>query len=133
MFPIPSGSFIALLVIISYIGLSICDINTGFNIKTAVPNNGRLDGGCAASEITALASAFTETIEMVTLIQTAAISMQGGTELPAVGWMFNALFGIQASEELSDRGIGRPQEQTDALGQISSKNPLPILPRSKLY
>ncbi|KAH8769323.1 hypothetical protein BGZ57DRAFT_898299 [Hyaloscypha finlandica] len=59
-------------------------------------------------------------MEMVGLIQNAITSMQTGTEAPAVGWMFNSLFGIQATEDLNDRGIGRPQEQMEALAKMQN-------------
>ncbi|KAG4439673.1 hypothetical protein IFR05_004870 [Cadophora sp. M221] len=80
----------------------------------------KLNGGCLADEVTAVETAFTETLEMVSLIQTAVSNLKDGTEPPAVGWMFNALFGIQATEELNDRGIARPQTQTDALMKIQN-------------
>ncbi|KAH8765297.1 hypothetical protein F5882DRAFT_443079 [Hyaloscypha sp. PMI_1271] len=60
-------------------------------------------------------------MEMVGLIQNAITSMQTGTEAPAVGWMFNSLFGIQATEDLNDRGIGRPQEQMEALAKMQNR------------
>ena len=59
---------------------------------------------------------------MVGLIQNAISSIQAGTETPAVGWIFNSLFRIQATEGLLDRGISRPEDQTKALATMKSKN-----------
>jgi hypothetical protein len=65
-------------------------------------------------------AAFTEAMELVGLIRNAIISLQTGAEAPAVGWVFHSLFGIQATEDLNDRGIGRTQEQTVALATMQS-------------
>jgi hypothetical protein len=59
---------------------------------------------------------------MVGITQDAITSIQAGTELPAVGWVFNAPFGIQETEDLNDRGIQRPQTQLDALTEMQSKS-----------
>lgn len=104
------------LRISSLIGLSTGDVHTAFDVSVAIPDN----GGCNPTERAAVEAAFTETMEMVGLIITAITNIQAGTETPAVGWIFNTLFGIQASEDLNARGIGRSQEQTDALAKMKS-------------
>jgi len=118
------------LSIFSFLGLSFGDVHTAFDIRTTVPAppGGTAppdDGGCASGEVTKIEAAFTEALEMVDLIKTAITSMQRGTEAPAVGWMFNALFGIQAIEDLNDRHIRRPQAQTDALAIMQSQYSAP--------
>lgn len=102
--------------ILCFVGFSIGDVNTAFDVGVVLGV-----GGCSPDEVAKIEAAFTEAIEITGLIQNAISSMQTGTEAPAVGWMFNSLFGIQATEDLQDRGIGRPQEQTDALATMQSQ------------
>ena len=109
------GFSVFYLSIFTFTGLSFGDVHTAFDVSQVVST-----GGCQPNAIAAIEAAFTEAMEMVGLIQNAITSMQTGTEAPAVGWMFNSLFGIQATEDLNDRGIGRPQEQIEALAKMQS-------------
>ena len=116
------------LTILSFTGLSFGDVHKAFDVRTTVPvAPGGLPppGGCEPGEVTKIEAAFTEAMEMVGLIKTAITSMQRGTEAPAVGWMFNAIFGIQAIEDLNDRRVRRPQAQTDALAIMQSQYSTP--------
>lgn len=107
---------ISYLSILSFIGLSFGDVHTAFDVSTDVGT-----GGCQPDALARVEAAFTEAMELVGLIQNAITSIQTGAEAPAVGWVFHSLFGIQATEDLKDRGIGRPQEQTNALATMQSK------------
>jgi hypothetical protein len=110
----------ALVVFSSFLfiaGLASGDVNAAFGISQDVPN-----GGCQQGQVDQVGAAFTEVVQMVATLQTAISSLQSGTETPAVGWVFSALFGIQATEELQDTGIARPQAQADALTIMNSKS-----------
>lgn len=111
-----SGTLPIWLNILFIIGFAFSDVHTAFDVGTDISN-----GGCNINQVGQVETAFTETMQMVGLIQNAIASVQAGTEAPAVGWMFNSLFGIQATEDLLDRRIARPQAQTDALATINSK------------
>lgn len=87
----------ALVVFFSFLfyGLASGDVNAAFVISKDLRN-----GGCQPVQVGQIGAAFTEALQMVAAIKNAISSLQSGTESPAVGWIFNALFGIQATEDL---------------------------------
>jgi hypothetical protein len=67
-------------------------------------------GGCTPDQVTALETAYTESIKMASRIDDASSLIRFGFEPPAVGSMFEALFGIASTQQ-------RQQEDNRELDQ----------------